>query len=71
MFLHVLALAWFVAGVVCSPRAAYDARPYAQHGRRAVANLTESALTVDLGYSIYRGFRNQSAQLNNFRGYVA
>lgn len=46
----------------------YDPRPYSSVARRAVGNGTENELVVDLGYSIYRGTRNESAQLNNFRG---
>ena len=51
-----------------SPRFPHDPRPYSSHARRTVANFTESGLVVDLGYEIYRGTRNESANLNNFRG---
>jgi carboxylesterase type B len=69
MLLAILFVATLAAAYSSSGRSSpYDPRPYLQHARRAVANYTESALIVDLGYSIYRGFRNESAQINNFRG---
>ncbi|GAB7349461.1 hypothetical protein MBLNU459_g0175t2 [Dothideomycetes sp. NU459] len=41
--------------------------PYSRLSRR-VADFSESALEVDLGYSIYRGWYNASANLNVFQG---
>jgi hypothetical protein len=45
--------------------------PYGQHTRllnRRQATFNESNPEVDLGYSVYRGTYNASAQLNIFRG---
>jgi len=43
------------------------ATPYALHARQAT-NTTASGLEVDLGYSVYRGWHNASANLNIFQG---
>lgn len=40
--------------------------PYALHARQA--NTTVSGLEVDLGYSVYKGWHNASANLNIFQG---
>lgn len=43
--------------------------PYAHYPRQAsYANYTEDALEVDLGYSVYKGWHNDSAHLNVFYG---
>ncbi|KAH9909596.1 carboxylesterase [Xylariomycetidae sp. FL2044] len=47
----------------------FDSHPYAQVSRRANESTdTTSALVKDLGYSIYEGSRNESAQLDVWQG---
>ena len=53
-----------LASAIPSPYAGYSGRV----GKRA-ANSTQSSLEIDLGYAIYEGWRNESAQLNVFQGY--
>jgi hypothetical protein len=56
---------------VASP-ASYNARPYAQFAKRqtsyANGNSSDSSLQVDLGYSVYQGFSNATAGIDNYYG---
>ncbi|KAK5135501.1 hypothetical protein LTR08_005136 [Meristemomyces frigidus] len=63
MLLSLLAL---VASAAASP-AAYNARPYS-HAAKRQASYGSSSLEVDLGYSVYAGTNNATANLNNFLG---
>lgn len=65
--------------IFCAALAAatpYSPSPYSHLTRRTAftnsteASFTESALEVDLGYSIYKGWHNASANLNIFQGFV-
>jgi hypothetical protein len=64
---------FIVAVVAASPSRRsfpkYDPRPYSNLARRAVTNGTNNALVVDLGYSLYRGTRNETARIDTWRGY--
>lgn len=64
MLFTTLRLATLAAG---SP-AVYNAQPYAHHTRQASYN--NKSLEVDLGYSVYKGYANSTANLNVFQGYL-
>lgn len=70
MFIMLLPL--FTAGVLTLAAAAspssYRSRPYAQHVRRQAAATNNGSLTVDLGYEVYQGWRNETQELDVFYG---
>jgi len=61
------------ATLAAATPASYNARPYAQYAKRqapyANGNGSDSSsLQVDLGYSVYQGFSNASAGIDNYYG---
>lgn len=54
----------FAAAVVALP----PPSPYAHHHARREANFTQSALEVDLGYSVYQGSYDNASNFNVFKG---
>ena len=60
------------ATLAAATPASYNARPYAQYAKRqtsyANGNSSDSNLQVDLGYSVYQGFSNASAGIDNYYG---
>ena len=62
----LISLLILVASTVASP-AAYNARPYANAAKRQTS-YSSSSLTVDLGYSVYTGINNATANLNSYLG---
>ncbi|KAK3676233.1 hypothetical protein LTR78_003983 [Recurvomyces mirabilis] len=60
-----------LAAVAAATPTAYNARPYSQVAKRQASyGSSSSKLTVDLGYSVYEGFTNTSAGLDNYYGYA-
>ena len=61
-----------LATLAAATPASYNARPYAQYARRQTSygngNSSDSSLQVDLGYSVYQGFSNASAGIDNYYG---
>ena len=57
------------ASVLVSARpSVYDAQPYAKHLKARQSTYDNTSLEVDLGYSVYRGFTNTTANLNEWYG---
>lgn len=67
----MLGLVVSLAGLAAATPAAYNARPYAQYAKRQASygNASTNGLQVDLGYSVYQGFSNASAGIDNYYGY--
>jgi len=67
----MLGLVVSLASLAAATPAVYNARPYAQLARRQASygNASHSSLQVDLGYSVYQGFSNASAGIDNYYGY--
>jgi len=62
-----------VSALVFTALAVATPSPYIHHDRRQVVNstaatFTENSIEVDLGYSVYKGWHNDSASLNIFQG---
>ena len=61
-----------LATLAAATPASYNARPYAQYAKRQNSygngNGSDSGLQVDLGYSVYQGFSNASAGIDNYYG---
>lgn len=68
MFLSPVLFAALALAFLPGSPLSFPHSPYVHHARATVANFTEEALEVDLGYSIYKGWHNASAHLNNFQG---
>jgi len=64
MFSLVVALATLA---VASPTP-YNARPYTKVAKRQTSYGSGSSLQVDLGYSVYQGFSNATAGIDNYYG---
>lgn len=68
----MLGLLVTLATLAAATPAAYNARPYAQYAKRQTShgngNSSASSLQVDLGYSVYQGFSNASAGIDNYYG---
>ena len=68
----MLGLVVTLATLTAATPAAYNARPYAQYAKRQTSyandNSSNSSLQVDLGYSVYQGFSNVSAGIDNYYG---
>lgn len=59
-----------LAAVAAATPTAYNARPYSQVAKRQASYGGSSNLQVDLGYSVYQGFTNASAGIDNYLGYT-
>ena len=68
----MLSLVVTLAALAAASPASYNARPYAQYTKRQTSyandNSSDSNLQVDLGYSVYQGFSNVSAGIDNYYG---
>jgi len=68
----MLGLLVTLATFAAATPASYNARPYAQYAKRQISHAnghsSDNSLQVDLGYSVYQGFSNASAGIDNYYG---